>query len=353
MNLFRYKMNKTLIIALLITLTALAGCASSESTSEPISKTTLQFGTVIQLTVFDSKDEPALEKALAHMKILENELSTSVFSSNISEFNRAKAGEAVALKNHARAVIDRGLYYSELSEGRFDITIEPVVDLWAIGKEGAHIPSDKELAEALSHVNYRNIEFDKAAGTLKKNKDGIKIDLGAIAKGYAADEAVRILKEEGVEKALVNLGGNVYALGDKDGEPWKVGIQDPLQSTGAMVGIVDVKNTAVITSGVYERYFEEDGVRYHHILDPKSGYPINNELLGISIITGSAIDGDALSTVVYTMGLEKGMAFVENLDGVEAIFVTRDKSIYVSTGAELLFEKRTQEFDLYSASTRQ
>lgn len=330
----------------------LVGCSSNTDTVEPISKTTLQFGTVIQLTVFDNKDQEALEIALKHMKTLEDELSTSIAKSDVSTFNKAPAGAVVPLGEHAQAVVERGLYYSELSKGDFDITIEPVVSLWGIGSEDAGIPQDEDLVSALKLVGYENLVYDSEKGTLMKTQDGVKIDLGAIAKGYAADEAARVLKENGVTSALVNLGGNVLALGDKAGVPWKVGIQDPLQNQGAMVGIVEITDASVITSGVYERFFEQEGERYHHILSTKDGYPVNNEILGISILSKNAMDGDALSTVVYTKGLEAGMDFIESLDGVEAIFVSRDSKIYVSTGAEKVFDHRNQAFDLISAATK-
>jgi len=348
-----YRKSLKPLVFLLFTMSLLlVGCSSTSNTAEPISRTTLQFGTVIQISVFDTKDQDALDLAIGHMKTLENELSTSIAKSDVSQFNEAAANDVVVLGEHAQAVVSRGLYYSAQSNGQFDITIEPLVDLWSIGKEDAQIPDDASLTQALELVGYENLKFDPVHGTLTKTKEGVKIDLGAIAKGYAADEAARILKENGVESALINLGGNVLALGDKEGVAWKVGIQDPLQNQGAMVGIVEVTDASVITSGVYERYFEEDGVRYHHILSTDNGYPVNNEILGISILSETAIDGDALSTVVYTMGLEAGMDFIESLEGIEAIFVSRDSKIYVSTGAEKVFDHRNQAFDLISSATK-
>lgn len=338
---FNYKMYKTVLIALLIVLMTV-GCSAQ---SEPITKSTLQFGTIIQITVFDEADEPALEKALLHMKNLEDELSTSIETSNINAFNAAPADVPVKLAAHAYDVVEKGLYYSLFSGGSFDITIEPVVELWGIGSDHAGIPEEAALSSALDKVDYTQLVFDKTAQTLTKKLDGIKIDLGGIAKGYAADEAIRILKENGVEKALVNLGGNVFALGMKsDGTPWNVGIQDPESAQGDMVGIIPVANMAVITSGTYERYFEEDGVRYHHILSTQDGYPVNNEILGISIITDSAIDGDALSTVIYTLGLENGLEKVEGIENVEAIFVTRNKEIYLTSGMRDLFDLTNQDY---------
>jgi len=341
------------VMILIITAVLFSGCSGSQETFEATSKTTLQFGTIIQITIFDPEKKSGLNRAIDHMKTLEDTLSTSIENSDVNTFNNADANMPITLGEHSKSVIERGLYYSEFSDGCFDITIEPIVDIWGIGKERAGIPEKDTIEALLNNVDYNYLSYDGSAGTLTKLKDDISIDLGAIAKGYAADEAARILREEGVDKALINLGGNVYALGNKtDSQPWNVGIQDPLEPQGAMIGIVQVSDQAVITSGIYERFFEEDGVRYHHILDPKTGYPLNNELLGVSIITPSAIDGDALSTVVYTKGLDEGMELIESLENTEAIFITRDKKIYVSTGADKIFEKRNENYDLISAATR-
>jgi thiamine biosynthesis lipoprotein len=340
---FYNKMYKTTLMILLAAL-VLAGCSAQ---AEPVTKSTLQFGTIIQITIFDDADLPALEKALAHMRNLEEVLSTSIEDSNVNVFNTASHNEPIKLEPHAVNVIKKGLYYSAFSDGRFDITIQPVVDLWGIGSEAAAVPDPDALHAALKMVDYTQLTFDEAEKTLKKTRDGVKIDLGGIAKGYAADEAIRILKENGVTKALVNLGGNVYALGEKEkNTPWNVGIQDPESAQGDMVGIVPVADMAVITSGTYERYFEEDGIRYHHILSTEDGYPVNNQILGISIITDSAIDGDALSTVIYTEGLEEGLKTVETLENVEAIFVTKGKKIYLSSGMQDAFQLTNESYTI-------
>ncbi len=340
---FNDKMYKTTIM-ILLTILLLTGCSTQ---AEPITKSTLQFGTIIQITIFDDADLPALEKALAHMRSLEEDLSTSIESSNVNAFNTAAQNVPVKLEPHTVNVIEKGLYYSAFSDGLFDITIQPVVDLWGIGSDNAAVPDKTSLLEALDKVDYTQLVFDVEDKTLMKTKGGVKIDLGGIAKGYAADEAIRILKENGVTKALVNLGGNVYALGQKDkNTPWNVGIQDPESAQGDMVGIVPVTDMAVITSGTYERYFEEDGIRYHHILSTRDGYPVNNEILGISIITDSAINGDALSTVIYTEGLKAGLKTVETLENVEAIFITKDKEIYLSSGMRDSFELTNTDYTL-------
>lgn len=173
----------------------------------------------------------------------------------------------------------------------------------------------------------------------------MKIDLGGIAKGYTADVITDILKENGVEHALVDLGGNIYALGNNpEGRPWKIGVQNPFDSRGKIVGYVPVENKSVVTSGIYERYIEKDGKKYHHILNPFTGYPYDNELAGITIISDKSIDGDALSTSVFSKGLEGGMKFIEKLPNIEAVFVTKDNKVYITSGLKNTFKLTNEEF---------
>ena len=173
------------------------------------------------------------------------------------------------------------------------------------------------------------------------------LDLGSIAKGYAADEIVKILKEENINSAIIDLGGNIYALGFKEGNKnWKIGIQNPFDNRGKIVGSLEVSNKTVVTSGVYERYIEQDGQTYHHILNPETGYPYETDIAGVSIIADKSIDGDALSTLVFTKGLEKGLELVENIDGVDAIFITNNKEVYVTKDLKDNFKITNEEFIL-------
>jgi thiamine biosynthesis lipoprotein len=175
----------------------------------------------------------------------------------------------------------------------------------------------------------------------------MKVDLGAIAKGYAADEVARILKENGVKHAIINLGGNVMTIGgNPNGKPWRIGIQDPYNPRGEYLGILPIKDKTVVTSGTYERYFIENGKRYHHILDPDTGYPTDNKLDSVSIITDKSIDGDGLSTSTLLLGLDEGMKLIEKLENVEAIFVTSDKQVYVSSGLKKDFTLTNPAFKL-------
>ncbi len=178
-------------------------------------------------------------------------------------------------------------------------------------------------------------------------KKGQAIDLGAIAKGYTADELKKVFLNYNISSAFLSLGGNIYALGNKtDKTPWNIGVQNPLNPRGSQLGVVPVSNKSIVTSGNYERFFEKNGKRYHHIFDTKTGYPAEKGLISISIISDKSIDGDALSTSVYTLGLDEGKKLIENLKGVEAVFVTNDKKVYITSGLKDTFKLTNTDFKL-------
>lgn len=175
----------------------------------------------------------------------------------------------------------------------------------------------------------------------------MEIDLGSIAKGYIADEIANILKQEGVNRAIIDLGGNIYALGSKSSDSnWKIGIQNPFNDRGEVVGGIEVSDKTVVTSGIYERFIEENGVKYHHILNPKTGYPYETDIAGVSIIADESIDADALSTLTFTKGVEEGLRFIEGLDNVDAIFITNDKKIYITKNIRDKFNIINTEFEI-------
>lgn len=236
--------------------------------------------------------------------------------------NQAAGKEYTQLSPDTFYVLEKGKYFSELSGGKFDITIGPLVKLWNIGADKAAIPRESEIKAKASLVNYKDLLLNKQNLSAKLNTPGMMVDLGGIAKGYAADEAIRVIKEAGYQHAMVNIGGNVLTLNTKpDGGYWRLGLQDPLKPRGEYMGIVKLNNQTLVTSGSYERYFEVDGKRYHHILNPQTGYPEENSILSVSIITKVSIDADALSTTIFMLGLEKGMQLIENLPDTEAIFI--------------------------------
>ncbi|MDR2376108.1 MAG: FAD:protein FMN transferase [Treponema sp.] len=244
----------------------------------------------------------------------------------------------VAVRGELLDVLEEARRYAELSGGAFDPTVGPLVKLWGIGSDNPRVPAADEIERALALVDWRDLVIDRAAGTAFLRRRGQSLDLGAIAKGYAADEAAAILRSRRSRRALIDLGGNIFALGERPWwRSWRIGVQDPLDDRGNYLGILRVKNTSVVTSGVYERYFEEEGRRYHHILSTSDGYPVQNGLLAVTIAAARSIDADALSTACFALGPERGLALVETLPDTEAVFVDRDRNVMLSSGAAKLF----------------
>ncbi|NBF39721.1 MAG: FAD:protein FMN transferase, partial [Spirochaetes bacterium] len=211
----------------------------------------------------------------------------------------------------------------------------------------AAVPSEEEIAERLEKVDYRKVRLDAEEQTIYLPEEGMGLDVGGIAKGYAAEEVARILREEGIEHALLDFGGNILAIGVKpDGSKWKIGIQNPRQNRGEFLGIVEDEAMTVVTSGDYERYFEADGVRYHHIINSETGHPARTGLSSVTIVAGDSTEADTLSTAVYVMGVERGAELIESLDGIEAAFVTKERSVYMTSGMAESFEVTHESFEI-------
>ena len=260
----------------------------------------------------------------------EQMLSAHIETSEVSAINRAE-GKPVTVSEETADLIELGCSYGRLSGGLFDITIAPASNLWNFhNSENPCIPDAGELSEAVSHIDYRCVQVDGCTVTLTDPEAAI--DLGGIAKGYIADRIKEYLESEGVEHALINLGGNMLAVGGRyDGTDFQIGIQKPFAQTGTVLAAVSVSDQSVVSSGNYERYFEQNGKIYHHILDPGTGYPADTGLYQVTIISDSSAQGDALSTTCFLLGLDKGMELIQSLDGVEAVFVTSDMEIHVSS----------------------
>ncbi|MDR1100016.1 MAG: FAD:protein FMN transferase [Treponema sp.] len=263
----------------------------------------------------------------------------------VARINRNAGKEPVRVSGDLIAVLDRALRYAELSGGGFDPTVGPLVKLWGIGTERERVPAAGEIKAALALVNWRDLLIDHRGGTVFLTKPGMAIDLGAIAKGYAADEIAALVKDAGLNRGIIDLGGNIMALGSRPGsEPWRIGVQDPGRERGAYLGVLPVRDKSVVTSGVYERYFESAGRRYHHILSTGDGYPVDNGLLAVTIMADFSIDADGLSTSVFTLGYEKGRALVESIPAAEAIFIFADRSIRGTRGAMEIFSLVSNQY---------
>ncbi|MEF9945940.1 MAG: FAD:protein FMN transferase [Lachnospiraceae bacterium] len=306
-----------------------SGCSQSP-TNEPISKNGMFFDTVISVTLYDSTDESILNGCMELCKEYEEKFSKTIATSEISRINQG-AGKPVTVSDDTIALLEKGLYYGELSHGSFDITIAPLSDLWNFKDNKGVVPGETDIKEALSHVDYRNISIQDHTVTLKDPQSAI--DLGGIAKGYIADQLKDYLKKQGVKHALINLGGNVLAVGNKSNHTnFQIGIQKPFDKKNEPITSIAIDDQSMVSSGVYERYFKVNNTLYHHILNPNTGFPYQNDLLGVTILSEKSVDGDGLSTTCFTLGLEKGLSLINSLDHTEAVFITNDYQLHYSDG---------------------
>lgn len=324
-------MYKKLLAVLLCLCLAVTGCAAAiPETSEPLSITGLMLDTVVTITLYDGQRQQTLNGTLDVIEEYENMLSKTIEGSDVWNINHAD-GQPVTVNNRTAELIGIALKYCAMTDGAFDITIGHVSNLWDFKSERPAVPSEEAIAAAVKTVDYTCVQLNGNTVTLL-NPDA-EIDLGAIAKGYIADRIVDYLQSQGVSSAIINLGGNVVAMGSKGGSDWTVGLQDPFGRAQSPVAAVQLQNKSVVTSGIYERYFiAEDGMFYHHILDPQTGWPVNNELTSVTIISDHSVDGDALSTSCYVLGLEKGLELIQGIDGIEAIFIDDEENAYATSG---------------------
>jgi thiamine biosynthesis lipoprotein len=309
---------------------ALSACVRAEP-----SRAEFVLGTRCSVALYDQAEARVYRDIFSRLREIENRMSLSLPETDVVRVNAAAGIAPEQVHDDVFEVIERALYFAELSGGAFDPTVGPLVSLWGIGGDDPRVPSPEEIDAALPLINCRDVELNRGRRSVFLKRPGMALDLGAIAKGYAADEAAAIIAEARLSRAIIDLGGNILAYGEKqDKSPWKVGIQDPSENRGGYVGIAQVRAQTVVSSGVYERCFYVDGVRYHHIFSPQDGYPVSNGLCSVTIIAGRSMDADALATAVFVMGYEKGRALIESLEDTEAIFIFDDKSVRITEGAD-------------------
>lgn len=290
----------------------------------PISRTEFMLDTICTVTLYDwsGNGSQLLDGAFNLCEEYEHLLSTTVSGSDVYQINHSH-GVPVEVSPQTVQLISDAAEYSRLSDGAFDITIYPVKQLWDFSGTNHAIPAKSELAAGVKQVDYTKIRLEGSAVTLP---DGMGIDLGAIAKGFTADKMAAYLREKGVKSAIIDLGGNVMVIGSKpDGSDWRVGIQEPFGQSN--IDVIEVSDQSVVTSGVYQRYFEKDGTLYHHILSAADGMPCNTELYSVTIIGKSSEECDALSTACMLLGYERAKTLLENYPNVQAIFVTDKKEL--------------------------
>lgn len=283
--------------------------------------------TVMNLTAYGANAQSALDAASDEINRLDSLLSISSEDGEIYQINANKKG---TVSEDVSSLLSRSLELSQMTDGLFDCTIEPVMEAWGFTTQNYRIPSDEELKELLSHVDYKQVDLKVSSVTIP---DDVRLDLGGIAKGFTSSRVMDVFREKGVTSGIISLGGNVQALGCKpDGNMWRIGIQDPndLNSTFA---VIEVADQAVITSGGYQRYFEENGQTYHHIIDPRTGYPAENGLISVTIISDDGTLADALSTSLFIMGPEKASTFwKKHADAFDAVMMKDDGTVMVTAG---------------------
>lgn len=286
--------------------------------------------TYMEYRVFGENAQEALLAGIDEVKKLESKLSRFIPSSEISRINANAGKKSVKVTKEVYEVLSNAAKLCIISQGLFDVMVAPLIDLWDY-KNASEAPKEQQIQKTLTLVNSRDMVLNRLSRTVKLQKLGQSIDMGGIAKGFASDRFIESLKKFGITSAFINIGGNVSALGNRpDGSPWRVGIRHPRQE-GCLLGTVEVNNLSVVTSGDYERFFiDGQGNRYHHLLNPISGYPAMSGLISVTIIAKNALLADALSTMVFVAGLEKGLQILAQFTETEAVLVDEQQQVYIT-----------------------
>ena len=323
---------------------------TSTTGNQPISISSIKLNTAVQITIYDSQDKALLDDCLALCDKYELIFSRTNEKSELYKLNHRKdvsdgdfgtdgpttpypvsgTADTWHISEDLAALLSEGLDITRESDGAFDIAIAPLTSLWDFTAEDPEVPDDAAIQKALPLCSSDGITIDRQDITLPS--DDIRFDVGAIAKGYIADRLKDFLMKKGVKSAIINLGGNVLCIGSKpDGTPFKIGIQKPFADRNETEAVMDITGKSVVSSGIYERCFKQDGKLYHHILNPQTGYPYDNGLISVTIISDQSVDGDALSTTCFALGLEDGLKFAEK-KGVQAVFITEDYELHYTDG---------------------
>lgn len=329
----------------------------SESTIRNDSKTnsiittqdSFQIGTYVTLSIYADAQVPdrVFDDLFNLIDKYEYMISKNIKGTELNKVNDNAGIAPVKVSKDIIEMIKLGLKYADVTKGKFDISVGPLVDLWGIGTDFAHLPTDAEIKEKMALINYKKIIINEKDQTVYLTDKGMEIDLGAIAKGYIADRLKELIQKEGYKSAIINLGGNVLTVGTKpNSDNWNIGVRNPESDAGSTMGILKLKDNSIVSSGVYERFFIENNVRYHHIINATTGYPEQNNMLSVSIISERSVDGDALSTTVFLLGLKEGYKYIESLDGIGAVFIMSDHSVYVTSSLQDKFTLTSKDYTI-------
>lgn len=331
------KKNICIIIVLIIVSLNLSSCTNSKN--KYYEKSNIVMDTVVTLSAYGINSKEAVEESFNRLNEINEMASINISTSDIYKINSSSGIEYVKVRPEILKMIETSIEYSKLSDGAFDITIGPIINLWGIGTDNEKIPSEEEIKAKLQLVGYDKISINENDSSVRLEKQGMSIDLGGIAKGFAVDEVLKIYKKYNIENGLINLGSSsIYALGkNKDNNNWSVGIKHPREDSNEYMGVIKLNNESLSTSGDYERYFIKDNKRYHHIIDPKTGYPVDNGVISDTIVINDDIQNsgmlaDIFTTTVFTLGPEKGLKLINSLPEVSCEITTADYKVYTSEG---------------------
>lgn len=324
---------KVLLLFGIIVLVAVVLWVRSRGTGPTQSQTRYLMDTYCTITVPGTPEVlPAIEEAFARIEEIDRKFNVLRSDSPLYVFNRFNKP---IVDEEIVSLVRTALRVSEQSAGAFDITVYPLVEAWGFYSDTPALPDSARIDRILPVVGYEHLAVED--GKLTKNNEHVQIDLGSIAKGYAVGEALRVLKQKGIQSALIDAGGDIYALGTIHGKPWKIGIRDPRGE--GIIGALELSDMAIVTSGDYERYFEREGVRYHHILDPRTGYPARG-LESITVISPDPILADAWSTALFVMGRDNGMEALKKVSGIETLMVTTGGEKFFTSGMNVTVQNR-------------
>lgn len=341
-------MKKKLVLFCMIAITAFSvtACAEQAKLAREIGKDAkngakvqlFAMDTIMDLQAYGENAEESLADAEKEIHRLEKLFSITSPNSEVTKINEGAGKEPIEISEDTKKLLLSAEDINELTDGAFDITIAPVVKAWGFTEEIHHVPNKEELEHLLTLVDRNSLEVDKEKNTAFLKKEGMAVDLGGIAKGYTSDRVTELLKDQGITSAILSLGGNISAIGLREnGEKWRVAVQDP-RNKEEYIGVLNVTDQSVITSGGYQRFFEDNGKIYHHIIDPKTGFPAEEGLLSVTIVSTNGTKADGLSTSLFVMGLEKATEIWRTSHDFEVIFVTDQNKVLVTEGIASSFE---------------
>lgn len=322
------------ILAALSILFVIVCTGCSKASFEPVTVSDFLFNTYVSITIYDSDKLEVVAEALEMCRRYEQIFSRTLSDSALYELNTTQ--HIANADPELFELIETGLFYCELTDGHLDISIEPLTSLWNVTSDTPTVPAPDKIKSALERVNYKNILLDKNHLSISLSNNAA-IDLGAIAKGYIADRLKKFLVENGITSGTIDLGGNILCIGNKpDGSDYNIAIKEPFPNASNVIMALRINDMSVVTSGTYERFFVENDTTYHHIIDPSTGYPADNGLLSVTIISKDSVVGDCLSTACLVMGIEDSLKLINSMDNVYAILIDKNMSIYYSDGAQAL-----------------